>query len=122
MKKLVFSFLALFCFFLTGALANKTSVEVNAPAEVKKGTEVKITVEVMHKGNSKTHHTEWVTIKINGQEVKRWSYTKELLPPGDQFTLEFTYVADEPLTVEVAGNCNIHGSTGSKTVVVQTVN
>jgi len=120
MKKLAISLIGLFCLFLSGALANKTSVEINAPAEVKKGTEITITVNVIHKGNSKSHHTEWVYLKINGKEVKRWTYTKDSLPSDENFTLEFKYMATEPLTIEVEGNCNIHGTAGLKTTVIKT--
>ncbi len=93
-------------------LANKTRVEVKAPAEIKKGTEVTIVINVFHQGNSKMHYTNWVVLKINDQEVKRWQFDKNNLPPGENFTLEFKYVADETLTIEAQGNCNLHGNTG----------
>jgi desulfoferrodoxin (superoxide reductase-like protein) len=119
MKRIVVSFLVLFCLFLAGAQANKTSVEVKAPAEVKAGTEVTITVMVSHSSNSKSHHTDWVTLKINGKEVKRWEYNKESLPPDADFSLEFKYVATEPLTVEAQGHCNLHGSAGTKSAAIK---
>jgi hypothetical protein len=52
-------------------MANKNQREIKAPAEIKKGTEVTLVINVFHKGNSKTHHTDWVFLKINGKEVKR---------------------------------------------------
>jgi desulfoferrodoxin (superoxide reductase-like protein) len=122
MKKLAVSFIALFCLFLTGAIANKTSVEIKAPAEVKAGTEVTITINVMHNGNSKVHHTEWVFLKINGKEVKRWTYDKGSLPPDGNFTVEFKFTATEALTLEAEGYCNMHGSTGLKSAVIKTTN
>jgi desulfoferrodoxin (superoxide reductase-like protein) len=120
MKRLVVSFVALLFLTITGALANKTSVEINAPAEVKAGTEVTITINVAHKGNSKSHHTDWVYLKINGKEVQRWAYGKDSLPLTENFSIEYTMVANEALTIEAEGHCNIHGSAGLKTTVVKT--
>lgn len=119
MKRFAVSFVALFCLFLTGTLANKTSVEVKAPTEVKAGTEVTIIINVMHSGNSKSHHTDWVYLKINGKEVKRWTYNKEFLPPDGNFTLEYKYVATEALKLEAEGHCNIHGTAGLESAVVK---
>jgi desulfoferrodoxin (superoxide reductase-like protein) len=122
MKRFAVSFIALFCLFVTGAMANKTSVEIKAPAEVKAGTEVTIVINVMHSANSKGHHTDWVYLKINGKEVKRWTYNKASLPPDSNFTLEYKYIATEALTVEAEGHCNIHGSAGLKSTVIKTIN
>lgn len=122
MKRVAVSFFALFCLFLTGALANKTSVEIKAPAEVKSGTEVTITINVIHNGNSKSHHTDWVFLKINGKEVKRWAYDKASLPPDGSFSVEFKYTPTEAMTIEAEGHCNIHGSTGLKNTVVKITN
>jgi len=118
MKKLLFLLPALLLFTSAGLLANKTSVEVKAPAEIKKGTEVTLVLSVLHKGNSKSHHTDWVILNINGKEVKKWPYDKDSLPPGGDFILEYKYVVMENLTVEAQGHCNLHGSAGiSKTTV-----
>lgn len=121
MKKIYFLIPVLFFFTCTGLLANKTSVEIKAPAEIKKGTEVTLVVNVMHMGNSKAHHTDWVYLKINGKEVKRWEFSKENLPAGGNFTLEFKYVVTEDLTVEAEGHCNIHGSNGIKSTTIKTI-
>ena len=112
MKKLLLLLSAVFFFTSFSLLANKTSVEVNAPSEIKKGTEVTLIVNVFHKGNSKSHHTDWVVLKINGKEVKKWQYDKSSLPPGGDFVLEFKYAVTEDLAIEAQGNCNIHGSAG----------
>jgi len=118
MKKLFFLLPALLFFTSASLLANKTSVEVKAPAEIKKGTEVTLVLSVLHKGNSKSHHTDWVILNINGKEVKKWPYDKDSLPPGGDFILEYKYVVTESLTVEAQGHCNLHGSAGiSKTTV-----
>ncbi|MFO7370840.1 MAG: desulfoferrodoxin family protein [Bacteroidales bacterium] len=118
MKRFAISVLALFCFSLVGVLANKTTVEVKAPAEVKAGTEITITITVTHKGNSKAHHTDWVYLKINGKEVQRWNYAKDSLPLTENFSIEYTYIANETLNIEAQGNCSIHGSTGPKKATV----
>jgi len=120
MKRFALIVSALFCFFVSGALANKTSVEVKAPAEIKVGTEVTITINVMHSGNSKGHHTDWVLLKINGKEVQRWSYTKEELPPDAVFTVEYKITATEDMNIEAQGNCNIHGSRGPQNTIIKT--
>lgn len=58
------------------------------------------------------HHTDWVSLKINGQEVKRWEYGKENLPPSGEFKLEYKTTVTGDLNIEAQGNCNLHGSTG----------
>jgi desulfoferrodoxin (superoxide reductase-like protein) len=119
MKKLTVSIMALFCLFVTGAMANKTSVTVKAPEEVTAGSEVIITIDVMHKGNSRAPHTDWVYLKINGQEVQRWGFTKEELPQEENFTLVYKLTATEPLTIEAEGHCSIHGTAGLQTITVK---
>jgi desulfoferrodoxin (superoxide reductase-like protein) len=119
MRRITITFLFFFFICLSGAFANKTSVEVKAPADVKKGDEITIVINVSHNGNSKTHHTDWVYLKINGKEVQRWSYTKTSLPVDGQFTVEFKVVANEALYIEAQGDCNIHGSAGLKNAEVK---
>ncbi len=113
MKKAALILLVLFGLGLTGVWANKTKVEIKAPAEVKAGTEVTITLNVIHKGNSKGHHTDWVYLKVNGKEVKRWEYNKNALPSGEVFTVEYKMPAGEQLNLEAEGHCNLHGTAGS---------
>lgn len=105
-------FPAVLLFFSVELMANKTSVEIKAPSEIKKGTEVTVVINVMHKGNSKMHHTEWVSLKINGQEVKRWEYGKESLPPSGDFKLEYKTTVTGDLNLDAQGNCTLHGSAG----------
>jgi desulfoferrodoxin (superoxide reductase-like protein) len=120
MKKLFLLLPILFFFTSASLLANKTSVEVKAPSEIKKGVEVTIIINVFHKGNSNGHHTDWVSLKINGKEVKKWEYAKDNLPPNENFTLEFKYVVNEESVIEAAGHCNIHGSAGIKKATIKT--
>ena len=124
MKRMpLFIFTMFFVILTTLAFANKTSVKITAPSKVKKGTQVTITINVMHKGNSVGHHTDWVYLKINGKEVKRWAYDKNTLPPSDgNFTISYTYtVTENTLSLEAEGDCNIHGTAGPAKTSVQVV-
>ncbi|MBN2275266.1 MAG: hypothetical protein JXK95_13100 [Bacteroidales bacterium] len=119
MKKTAF-LLTVFLFLApAGLMANKTGVEIKAPSEVKKGSEVTIKISVTHKGNSKFHFTDWVVLKINGEEVKKWQYDKANLPPDDDFVVEYKVVVTADLTIEAQGNCNLHGSTGIEKAVIK---
>ncbi len=124
MKKLLFVF-TMMCLATFVALGNKTSVTVKAPEKAEKGTEITITINVMHSGNSRLHHTDWVYLKINGKEVKRWEYDKRNLPPDENFALEYKYVIpgeasdSDELIIEAEGNCNVHGSDGESKVTIK---
>ncbi|MCB2195800.1 MAG: class II SORL domain-containing protein [Bacteroidetes bacterium] len=96
----------------SGVFANKTSVTIVAPEKVKKGTEVTVKIEVKHIGNTKGHYTDWVSLKVNGEEVKRWEYSKDNLPDDQNFTLEYKIIANANLEIVAEGNCNKHGSKG----------
>lgn len=102
--------LCLFCLWSTSASANKSSVEIEAPGKAVKGEEITIKVHVSHDGNSFMHHTDWVYIKINGEEVKRWEYSMFGKPPSEAFTKEITYTVNERLEIEAKAHCNLHGS------------
>jgi desulfoferrodoxin (superoxide reductase-like protein) len=121
MKKLLFLSAVLFFFASTSLLANKTRVEVKAASEVKTGSEVTLVINVFHMGNSTSHHTDWVYLKINGKEVKRWQFDKDNLPPDGNFTLEFKYLVTKDLTIESEGHCNLHGSAGINKVTIKAV-
>jgi len=119
MKKNLIVFFSLLCFTYINATANKTGTEVKAPAEVKTGTEVTIVINVNHSANSKSHHTDWVVLRINGKEIKRWTYEKSNLPPDSVFTLEYKYIAGEDLNIETEGHCNMHGSKGVNKITIK---
>ncbi len=111
--------IAILYFTLTPLLfANKTSVDIRAPKEVNKGTEVTVTIEVLHNGNNIMHYTSWVYVKINGKEYKRWEYSSFNRPADEKFSLSFKIIVNEPLKIEAQGNCNIHGSHGKKTIEI----
>lgn len=101
------------------AYANKTTVKINAPEKAEKGTEVVVTIEVTHNGNTRFHYTDWVSLKVNGEEVKKWEYTKKERPDSEDFTLEYKFIIKEETTIEAKGNCNMHGSTGVEKVTIQ---
>jgi len=69
-------------------------------------------------GNTKGHYTDWVNVKVNGEEYKRWEYSKESLPDNQNFTLEFKIKVESNLEIIVEGNCNKHGSKGEDKVTV----
>lgn len=119
MKKILLLLPALILFTSMEALANKTSVEVKVPSECKKGTDITVVINVMHKGNSKMHHTDWVTLKVNGQEIKKWEYGKENLPPDGDFKLEYKLNVTDDTKVEAQGHCSIHGSAGPQTASIK---
>ena len=107
-----------FLFISTGIFANKTSVKIIAPEKAQKGTEITVKIEVSHIGNTSGHFTDWVWVKVNGEEYKRWEYTKDNLPENQNFTLEFTIKAESNLEIIAEGNCNRHGSKGEEKVTV----
>ena len=109
---------ALVLFIPVSAMSNKTSVDVTAPEKAEKGSEVTVVINVKHMGNSASHFTDWVAVKINGKEVKRWEYTKNERPEAGNFTLEYKFILKEKSKIEVQGNCNKHGSTGAKELVI----
>jgi len=95
------------------AHADKSGVVLEAPEKVTKGTEVLMKVHVSHSSNSLFHHTNWVRVKVNGEEVRRWEYDSlNHLPPGAKFTKEIRFIVNMPTEVEAEANCNLHGSRG----------
>ncbi len=94
------------------AFANKSAVAIDVPSGAQKGSSVVIRLNVTHNGNNFIHHTNWVYLKVNGTEIKRWEYSWRHLPEAGNFSLEFPVVADGPLQIEAQSNCNIHGSAG----------
>lgn len=104
--------------FSTSAFANKTSVTIVAPEKATKGSEVTVKIEVKHIGNTKGHYTDWVWVKINGEEYKRWEYTSDNLPEDQNFTLEFKIKVEETIEITAEGNCNKHGNKGEDKVKI----
>lgn len=104
---------------VAAAFANKTSVKIAVPDKVQKGQPTTITIQVTHNGNSKMHHTNWVTLTINGKEVNRWEYSGSHLPANEDFTVTYQITPTEDMEIKAQGNCNLHGSTGADTKLVK---
>jgi desulfoferrodoxin (superoxide reductase-like protein) len=100
------------------AWANKSSVEIVAPATAKPGETVTITIKVSHNGNSFFHHTKWAFVKVNGVEVGRWE-SKEKKFESENFTRQVTVKTDKTLQIESEAWCNLHGSRGPKQATVK---
>ncbi|MFH2046571.1 MAG: desulfoferrodoxin family protein [Pseudomonadota bacterium] len=111
--------ISVFFLLLAGtASANKSSVTIDAPESVTKGTEVTIKLNVKHDGNNMFHHSEWVYLKINGQEIARWDFSMFNRPETENFTEEVKYTVNEPVQIEAEASCNVHGSTGLKNAAI----
>jgi desulfoferrodoxin (superoxide reductase-like protein) len=94
------------------AYADKSSVRIEAPTQAAKGATITITLHVSHHGNNFVHHTDWVYVKINGEEAKRWEFGTFSTPDNENFTLTLTHPMTGPIEIEAEANCNIHGSAG----------
>lgn len=103
------------------SFADKSSVKIEAPRVVEKGSEINIKIHVFHEGNNFIHHTNWVDIKINDKPFQRWEFSAFKKPEAGNFTREVTYKITEPITIVAQSNCNIHGSAGATTWTVTLV-
>ncbi|MBN1534277.1 MAG: hypothetical protein JXA20_16510 [Spirochaetes bacterium] len=99
--------------------ADKTSVRIIAPEKAARGSDVTVTIEVTHSGNNFLHYTDWVYLKVNGVENKRWEFSAFNRPESEKFSRSVTLKASERLDLEAQGDCNIHGSQGVATATVQ---
>ncbi|MCF8143189.1 MAG: hypothetical protein K9N21_04635 [Deltaproteobacteria bacterium] len=98
--------------------ANESSVEIQAPNQAVQGSEVVITLRVSHSANNFLHYTDWVSVKVNGEEIARWEYSPMNRPEDEAFTREVKVTVDKDLEVEAQASCNIHGSAGiSKRII-----
>lgn len=109
--------------FAGTARADKSSAALEAPDQVPKGTEVTIQVHVTHSANNFLHHTNWIRVKANGEEIKRWEYSMNHLPDGAKFIKEVTLTINGPTDLEAEASCNLHGSKGPsrKTIILNPV-
>ena len=113
----IVSGLIFFCFCVP-VFADKSSIEITAPAAVKKGETITITVKVIHDGNNMLHYTEWVYIKADGKEIGRWEYSMMNNPKDEIFTKEVKYTVKKTVEIEAEANCNLHGSKGKKSLKI----
>lgn len=98
--------------------ADKTSVSISAPESAAPGSEITIRVTATHSANNFLHHTDWLYIMVNGQEIARWNYSWKNKPEGSVFTKEITYVLTDSIEIKAEGHCNMHGSKGPATAKV----
>ena len=105
--------LAVLLFQVNVALANKAEASIEGPTEAAKGSEVTLRITVTHIANTPSHHTEWVKVMANNQEVARWTYTRDNLPEGAVFTKEIKIKVMEDTEIVAEASCNNHGSKGS---------
>ena len=98
------------------ALANKASVEIQAPSTAKNGETVTITLNVSHRGNNLIHHTMFAYVKVNGAEVGRWEW-KQRHFESEKFSRQVSVKADKTLAIEAEAQCNLHGSAGKEICV-----
>ncbi len=110
----LFSILLVSAVLSREALANKSSVEIEAPESASKGSEIIIKVHVSHAGNTRFHYTNWVYVKVNGEEAERWEFSGSDLPESGEFTREVKYRIEKDILIEARANCNMHGSAGSE--------
>ena len=102
------------------ALANKTSVRIEAPPTAAVGEEITINLHVSHDGNNFIHYTNWVVVDVNGEELQRWEFGSFDKPEAETFTRSVTYTVTGETTIKAEGNCNMHGSAGPETFTVTT--
>jgi len=96
--------------------ADKSSVEIDAPAEVAKGETVTITIKVRHDGNNFLHYTDWVSLQAGGKEIARWDYSMFDTPEDEMFTRKVEYTVTDSVVIQAEANCNIHGSAGKRSL------
>ena len=123
MNRRIFIFkMILFCAALLygrPAWANKAAVSIEVPKTAAKGSEIVIRVTVTHSSNSFFHHTEWLWVKVNGKEIRRWEYSGSNLPEGATFTKEIPWKVEGDTEVQAKASCNLHGSQGEGTATVK---
>ncbi|MFA6499192.1 MAG: desulfoferrodoxin family protein [Desulfurivibrionaceae bacterium] len=119
MKKMMLLIVSALLFFGAGsALANKSTVRLEVPANAAQGEKIQITLFVAHSANNFFHQTKMVSLTINGQEMARWEFSGTNLPEAAEFSRTFEYVMTGPITLEAAAFCNMHGSGNTATATV----
>jgi desulfoferrodoxin (superoxide reductase-like protein) len=109
----VMSFLA-----VDAAFADKSSVSIEAPTTVTKGSEITIRVTTTHNANNFLHYTAWLYVMINDEEIARWDYTWRKRPDGKTFTNEIKHTVTDIIEIKAEASCNLHGSKGPATFKV----
>jgi len=123
MKKAKWIIYAIVCLAVISApavgWADKAAVEIEAPKTAKKGEEITVKLMVTHDGNNFLHYVDWVSLKVNGEEVQKWEYSNFDKPESEDFTIEYKVKVDGDLEIEAKAHCNNHGSDGPAKVTVK---
>jgi desulfoferrodoxin (superoxide reductase-like protein) len=101
------------------AFADKASVTLEIPPDAAVGQEIKIKVNVTHDGNNFMHHVDWVVLKANGKEIKKWEFGGFSLPESGKFSKELVYKIEGPTEFWAEADCNLHGSAGPATAKIE---
>ncbi|OGD29257.1 MAG: hypothetical protein A2Y56_10505 [Candidatus Aminicenantes bacterium RBG_13_63_10] len=118
MRRITTFSLFLFLAFASEALANKTEASLAGPESAAAGTEVTITVNISHRGNSAFHYTDWVWVKADGVEIARWDFKSSSRPESEKFSREVKFTVNKPVEITAEGHCSIHGSKGPATLKI----
>ncbi|MFH1760371.1 MAG: desulfoferrodoxin family protein [bacterium] len=94
------------------AFAGKASVQIEAPESATMGEVILIQLHVSHEGNNFIHYTDWVYVKINGSEIKRWAFSNFDKPESENFTRTINHTMTGPIEIIAEADCNMHGSAG----------
>jgi desulfoferrodoxin (superoxide reductase-like protein) len=105
--------------FAQTAAADKSSVKIIASDNAAIGSEITIEIQVSHHGNNFLHFTDWVYVKINGEEIKRWEFGHFDKPEDENFSRTITYKVTGPMEIRAEADCNIHGGTGIATKIIE---
>jgi len=106
------AFIFISCISSGAAFADQSSVLLEAPNSVERGTEITIKAHVKHSANNFFHYTKWVSIKVNDEEIARWDYGmyKNKRPEAKNFTKEIKCIVTDDVIIQAEASCNIHGS------------
>lgn len=111
-------FLVIILLSASPLLANKSAVSLEGPASAKKGQEVTLKVNVVHRGNSKFHYTKSLVVWANKKEIARWTFSPSSLPEAENFSREIKLTITEETEVEAEARCNLHGSAGPSSLKI----
>jgi len=108
-------------FFAPGlALANKASVSIEVPKSVAKEEEIVIVLKVKHSENTPSHYVNWVNLKINNKDMKKWEFTPDNRPDTHDFIIKFKFMVNMDTKVSAEANCILHGSAGPASAFIKT--
>jgi len=112
-------FLTVLALLSLPASANKSSVSIKAPASAKVGEEVKIQLNIFHRGNSSLHHTKKVVVLANQKEVARWEFSSSSRPESENFAREIKLKIEAETEIVAEASCNLHRSAGQVSVRIK---